>query len=485
MSVLPKLLLATDEQHLALADVANLPGFTPGAHPGAPPDPHLLLTAGVGEGYAWPVWAPDGRRALVSRGRRAPDGAPEIDLYLVDTRSTGTPSLVFSNESGHREPIAPGVMHYVSWAPDGSRALVAGRGQGGLALSLLTLPPLPPEDDAPVAPDGNAPVAPDNPVAPDGNAPVAPDNPVAPDGNAPAAPDNPVAPDGNASAAPGNDAPDDSPPRPPRPPDVPDQPVPPRRLIDGAPMFSAWSPDSRMLAVHAGSELVRIDTDTNEEPRRILRDQPRFRAPAWSADGSALYYAAPGAEGKDLLWRSRHDGSDRDIVTKLPGLTALVAAPGANHLALLTLGSGVLAGHDLRILDTADGSERLVEHGQVGGAVWAPDGLSLYYITRAGVETDFALTGYDLASGEHRGLARFRPSPAFSAYLAFFDQYAQSHHLVSADGAWITVGGTVSGNGGSARRPFGTYHGCYVMPTDGSAPARRLAAGDIGFFPPA
>ena len=448
----PALLFVNDEQHLALADASRPAGTTTGSPPGAgAAHPHIVRRARFGEGYAWPAWSPDGRRALVSHARRSADGGALLDLVLVDTTSGRTamegasggttmedasgepPAPLFSNHPDYREPIAPGVMHYTYWAPDGSRVLVAARDEDGLGLSLLTPPPsIPPASTPPAR-----------------TAPTPP-------------PADPDAPDPDAA-----------------------DPAGARRLIGGAPLFTAWSPDSRTLAVHAGPQLVLIDTDTDAEPRRVLQDQPRFRAPAWSPDGSALYYAAPGAGSQDLLWRSRPDGGDRDIVAEVAGLTALLASPTTDQLALLTLDAGGLGGHDLRLLDPADGSQRIVERGQVGGAAWEPDGASLFYITRAGVETDFALTRYDVASAQHRGLAHFRPSPAFSAYLAFFDQYAQSHRLISADGRWFTLGGTISGNGGNPRRPFGPNYGCYVLPTDGSGPPRRLAAGEIGFFSPA
>ena len=387
----PPLILTNDDQDLVLTveDSGD--------------EPRLIRSAGLGEGYAWPAWSPDGERLLVSRGRRGPDGAPELDLLLVDpTHPNGDPSL-FSNDDEHREPIAPGAIHYAYWAPGGNRALVAARGEDGLGLSLVT-----PDDSAAT-----------------------------------------------------------------------------RTVISGAPMFTAWSPDGRTLAAHAGPQLVLIDPATEAEPRQILRDQPRFRAPAWSPDGSRLYYAAPGAEGKDLLWRSPPQDGEREVVAETDGLTALLASPTADAIALLTLDGGGLGGHDLRLLDPNAGDERLIDRGQVLGAFWSPDGSALFWVSRPGSDANFALSRYDIAAGRPHGLARFRPSPAFSTYLAFFDQYAHSHRLVSADGRWVVVGGTMEGNGGNLGRPFAPQFGCYVLPTDGSGPPRRVAAGEIGFFSPA
>lgn len=406
----PPLLVATQDQDLALV------------RPNDPPTTQLIRQAGFGGGYAWPVWSPDRSRALVSHGWRESQGEPHLDLLSLTIPAGAEEGVRFSNAEGHRDPIASGVMHYAHWSPDGRRALVVARADGGLGLSLLS--------------DGNA--------AP------------------------------GATAEPGAAWTAD-------------------HLITAAPMFSAWSPDGTRIAVHAGAQLLLFDATGDSKPRRVLADQPRFRTPAWSADGSALYYAAPGAGGHDLLWRSDPDSGERRVVTELAGITAILAAPVGPNLALLTLGPGGLGGHDLRLLDPTHSPPQPVEpqpvethpveHGDVLGAFWSPDGAALFVVTRAGADTDFRLRRYDLAAGRSRDLARFRPSPAYSAYLAFFDQYALSHRLVSADGAWLSLGGVVAGNGAGAH-PFALQHGCYILPSDGSAAPRRIANGEIAFFPP-
>ena len=396
----PRLLLATPAQDIALVDLAETPAL------------RLVREAGVRDGYAWPTWSPDGAHVLASQGWRADDGDPRLGLVSLDLRDADAAAEAerpFSNPEGHREPIAPGVMHYAYWGPDGRRAIVVARGEDGLTLTLLTRAPAETSDA------------------------------------------------GGAWTA--------------------------RKLIDGAPMFSAWSPDGRTLAVHAGAQLVLFDTDSDAPARRVLADQPRFRAPAWSPDGSALYYAAPGSAGPDLLWRSHPDSGARDVVTQVDGLTALLASPASDDLALLTLDQGGLGGHDLRLIDAADPRTRWVERGHVFGAFWSPDGTRLFYITRAGIDLDFTLMRYDVAAGRHQALTRFRVSPGYSTYCAFFDQYALSHALITPDGRWLSIGGTVPGNGGGTR-PFALDQGCYVVPADASAPPRRVADGEIGFFAP-
>ncbi len=78
----------------------------------------------------------------------------------------------------------------------------------------------------------------------------------------------------------------------------------------------------------------------------------------------------------------------------------------------------------------------------------------------------------------------FRPSPAFATYLAFFDQFAGSHPLVTPDGQWITFAGIAWNNGAGAAMGGGAKTGVYVVPADGSAPPRRISAGELSTFPP-
>ena len=84
--------------------------------------------------------------------------------------------------------------------------------------------------------------------------------------------------------------------------------------------------------------------------------------------------------------------------------------------------------------------------------------------------TMIALTRYDLQTDRSERLTRFQPSAEFASMLAFFDQFAQSHQLVSPDGRWITFSGLALNNGGSGRRGFGPQNGCYVVPTEPQPP---------------
>ena len=267
--------------------------------------------------------------------------------------------------------------------------------------------------------------------------------------------------------------------------------LPPKPVLDGAPMFLAWSPDDRSLAVHRGSDLLLIDAaaleagaDSDEAHQTLISDVPTYRAPCWTVDGESVIYAAPRANAGNSIWTVRRDGSDRGAAADLDGVTSLSRAPNRDLLALLTLGPEAPSGRDLRLMDLKDETLEPIEAGPVAAAFWAPDGSALYYFVPSSGDGEFAVGRRAVDDGATRWLTRFRPSAHFMTLLTFYDQYAHSHQLLSPDGRWLTLGGVVQNNGSAGRLGFATQPGCYVIPTDGSAPAQRVAAAEIGFFGP-
>ena len=260
----------------------------------------------------------------------------------------------------------------------------------------------------------------------------------------------------------------------------------PRRVAAGAPLYLDWAPDSRHLAVHAGADLFIVDADAESEAGalRLLSDVPTFRAPAWTVNGAAVIYAAPRASGVNALWRAQHDGSDRAPLRDLDGLCVFTRAPHHDVLALMTLVGGGPTGHHLRLLPLHSQETEEVYAGPIVAAFWSPSGARLFYITPHSADGDLLLSAYDLPTRTHRRLAGFRAGADFAMLLAFHDQYARSHALVSPDGHWFAFAGVAHGNGGAGRQGFQPQTGCYLVPSDGSGPAQRAAAGDIAFFPP-
>lgn len=268
--------------------------------------------------------------------------------------------------------------------------------------------------------------------------------------------------------------------------------VQPRRLVDGAPLYFAWAPDGRAILVHRGAQLQLLDLASDKGERQILRARPCFRTPIWSQDGQSFIYAAPRAGGGCTITRGWRGSEQRDELLEISGdaapgasATAFVRAPQRNRLAILPLSEGDSDSLGILSYDLDTREQRTISDRPANAVFWSPTGDALFAFEPMPGTTLIALTRYD---PEHEGgerLARFQPSAEFASLLAFFDQFAQSHCLVSPDGRWITFAGLALSNGGSGRRGFGPQNGCYIAPADGASAPNRVAAGSIGFFPPA
>ncbi len=268
--------------------------------------------------------------------------------------------------------------------------------------------------------------------------------------------------------------------------------VEPRRLVDGAPLYFAWAPDGRAVLVHRGAQLQLLDLAAEGGERQILRARPCFRTPVWSLDGESFIYAAPRAGGGCSVLRGRRrNGAEREKLLEVGGgedgpaanTVTFVRAPRRNRAAILPLPEGETDSLGILCYDLETREQRRISDRPANAAFWAPAGDALFAFEPMPGTTLIALSRYDLGGGRAERLARFQPSAEFASLLAFFDQFAQSHQIVSPDGRWITFSGLALSNGGSGRRGFGPQNGCYIVPADGSAAAQRIAAGSIAFFP--
>ena len=406
----------TDQARLALISEDSSLKLAAIAPDGAHQIETRLAMTGEEMLFMWPSWSPRGDALTVSASTNRRD-AQRLELWhlpIADDEAQGGAEVVFRNPHDGLQVIAPGLAHYVHWAPRGSAIAVVGNVGSGLAISL---------------------------VAP-----------------------------GRAE---------------------------PQRLIGGAPIYFSWAPDARAVLVHRGAQLVLFDlTSGDDAPRQIQRARPSFRTPAWSVDGDSFFFAKPRAGSGSILVRAARDSDgagnpdDRDELMALERPAAFVRAPHDDRLAVMGLLDGDREGAGLTLFDPRDLSQRPISERPANAVYWSADGDALFAFEPQPGATTTALIRYDLTdpapqSGRPRAvrLGRFQPSAEFATMLAFFDQFAQSHQILSPDGRWLTFAGLALNNGGSGRRGFGPQNGCYIVPTDGSAPPRRIAAGSIAFFP--
>ena len=116
-------------------------------------------------------------------------------------------------------------------------------------------------------------------------------------------------------------------------------------------------------------------------------------------------------------------------------------------------------------------SEPLVRE-PIAAFYWSPDGSRIAYVS---VDRSMEWHVVDLASGETRSLARFIPTADFLTHLQFFDQFAPSHLVWSADSTTLVFAGVIK---------RGAEPQVWVVDAVGDAAPRPIAEGRLAFWAP-
>lgn len=359
-----------------------------------------------GVAYAYPAWSPDGTR-IAALGQAQ---AARIDVFTVgsDGAATGAPQTVYSS--------ADHPAFYLYWSPDGRRLTFITTEPDGIALRL-----------------------------------------------APA--------DGSAAAS---------------------------ELRDGSPMYWAWAGADRLLVHSGGADPGAFFGETGTdgvsvEPGTV--EPGDFRAPAVTRDGRYRAYVGPGDGTPATIVVEGRDGSDPHTLDVFGG-AAIDFGPTGSELAFIApaqQGREVnLPIGPLRLLDAATGDVRTILNGPAVAFYWAPDGRTIAalqvaipgndsvadaagtVLARAGsarhptartaaVAPGLALrlVFVDVAGGDIRSQRSVQVGDDFAQQqLPFFDQYALSHRVWSADSNRVAL---------PLAAADGTTH-IAVIPADGSAP---------------
>jgi TolB protein len=257
--------------------------------------------------------------------------------------------------------------------------------------------------------------------------------------------------------------------------------------------YFAWNPVGDTLLLHEGGVpfkggRIALYYPGHTQPLSILSDSGLFQAPAWSTDGTHLFYVAqPIVESsatspviESILTRVAADGSAPiELVREEWAVLFFSRAPNQDLLAYTTLhlaqpGSlGISDFGPLRIVDGNGGQDMIIasradEH--VAAFFWSPDGQRLAYLTMSvalsGNDVRYTWHVVDLNDQSIRDLVSFEPSEAFASMIQFFDAYAMSFSLWSPDGQQLT---------------YSSADGVYVIDmNDGSI--RRAADGVLGLW---
>ena len=265
----------------------------------------------------------------------------------------------------------------------------------------------------------------------------------------------------------------------------------PRRLLVGQPLYWSWASDGKTLAVHVGSDPRSSDTwvgllhvtDASIQEERFPDAPGGFRAPAWAPGAAAdrLAYVALGGGTSILTIRNTAGQS-----TRLASSTTDIAfswSPQGDWLAFASASPNTPATYTGVEVVRADGSERhRLSQDALVAFYWAPDGKRLALLGLDPAAQALAWSVVSVDGKQHQTLTSFVPSSDFAFQLPFFDQYAQSTRLWSADGQKLVYGAT----GGSQRRNGSTLtEQVMLLDASGQAAPAAIAQGSVAVWSPA
>lgn len=216
-----------------------------------------------------------------------------------------------------------------------------------------------------------------------------------------------------------------------------------RTLAEGQPLYFSWSPNGEQLLTHIGNERVELLTlDGEAQSLRISGGQ--FPAPQWAADGERLVYAI--ADARQRLIVTDVTGQELVELTDYPGRVTFSLSPDGGRLAYVITEASVRSSTfgPLYIVDVDTLRTREVTSSPVLGFYWSPNGDQLAYLTAELINGRLGLRWNVWDGRRTTPYASFFPSSVYlENYLPFFDQYAQSHRIWSAEGDAFVFTGTL------------------------------------------
>ncbi len=264
----------------------------------------------------------------------------------------------------------------------------------------------------------------------------------------------------------------------------------------GNPFYYDWIAQDRLLAhIGIGSDafLGEIGLDPDAAGRALDGPSGDFRSAIVSRDRMSIAYVRANGSGPGEIVVAAPDGSSEQATTVF-GTAALAFDPAGDTVA--SIGpiepAQAVAGFPvgpLRLVDAGSGVVRTLIDGFVVGFWWSPDGSTIAALrvqptdasavpvgpfpSPTQAATEVRLMFVDVATGGIRSQPAVQLGPRFvRALLAYFDQYALSHHVWAPDSSSILL---------PELGPDGTTRVTVRFP-DGEAPI--ALDGEIGFWSP-
>jgi hypothetical protein len=255
-----------------------------------------------------------------------------------------------------------------------------------------------------------------------------------------------------------------------------------RVLYQAAPLFFDWGPEARRVYVHAGSPsqpemnaFVVRDTE-GELPDEVLPQTPgRYCRPLIL--GNSIVHVAH-VNGRERLVCSDLLGENEHVLLEYEGLGAAMPARSRKSVVFSSApnaGQTPYRGASLISL-IGKPAVRLTDD-DILCFFWSDKGEQLVYI-RMIPESNF-LSWCSVRPNENPvELIQFRPSREMLYYLHFFDQFAETHQLISEDGRYLVFSGIIKSEAPENKPQI------YVLDLRGAQPLKCVGQGTFGCFEP-
>ncbi|MCZ6789609.1 MAG: hypothetical protein O7D33_06710 [Chloroflexi bacterium] len=219
-----------------------------------------------------------------------------------------------------------------------------------------------------------------------------------------------------------------------------------RLITTGAPIYLAWSGDSRSLLLHHGPDLFRVDVDTPEALFQVGAPSGGYRAPAWSPKADMMAFIAAGVGGRDTLDTSRLDGSDTSSLAQTVGFVSFLWSPQGDRIAIgQSFDPTAPYVRDIRVVNIDTKEVVAVTAGEtpILAFFWSPDGSKIALVVPSADGESLRWHVVDSRTGTTIGAADFLPSSNLVTALSYFDQYAYSLQVWSPDSGHIVFTGAL------------------------------------------
>lgn len=242
-----------------------------------------------------------------------------------------------------------------------------------------------------------------------------------------------------------------------------------RPIAEGTPLFFTWSGERVAAYIggsHAQSSRLSVADPNGHAATEILPGIPsNFCAPVAINETDLIYVAAH--NGANQVLRATVGDGTPQAIQAVDGLVGLVASPDKSMVAMAVApGGDGTAYRNLSVLDVASGTVQHIVDLPCLGFFWTPDSKSLVVVS---VDTHRNLMTWSTVqlNGDIDPITEMVPTRDFGFYLRFFEQYSQSHPIISHDSTHLLVSGELFGEHGQGEKP-----GTWTVPLSGARPTR-------------